>query len=267
MKDDKMALNNIAGEDASDSTPPVEEPKATEEVLESPPEMAVEEKTETEDVPKKGAEARIRELVAKNKETEAVVQAERAKAESLAQKLAARTGSVEPIGGYEPPQYQPPPLPPLVVPGEEITADELERRMQQRDQRIIQQAAAMDELKDKQREAITRVNNEAEKVVRLYPQLDPDSDQFDEELSDAVYEAIDNGLKANPFSVSPLKISQKLMKPYFKAIDKEVGKEKENIAKQVSQAALRPTSIRKQEKPDAEKTIEELEQELGIAQY
>jgi hypothetical protein len=56
------------------------------------------------------------------------------------------------------------------------------------------------------------------------------------------------------------------MKPYLRAVNKEVGQATENIAKQVSESALRPTSIRKEEKATADKTVEELEQELGVVQ-
>jgi hypothetical protein len=54
------------------------------------------------------------------------------------------------------------------------------------------------------------------------------------------------------------------MKPYKAAITREVGQATENIAKQVSETALRPTSVRKPEKAAGDKTLAELEQELGI---
>lgn len=57
-----------------------------------------------------------------------------------------------------------------------------------------------------------------------------------------------------------------LMKPYKRAVTKEVGRVSENLAKQVSQAATRPTSIHKSDKPLEEKSIQELERELGIVQ-
>jgi len=100
--------------------------------------------------------------------------------------------------------------------------------------------------------------------VRTYSQLDPDSDNFDQELSDVITEATEAYVKANPYTASVKKFVAKLMKPYKGAVEKEVGQASEQIAKQASQAALRPTSVRKPEKSAAEKSIAELEDELGL---
>ena len=56
------------------------------------------------------------------------------------------------------------------------------------------------------------------------------------------------------------------MKPYRRSLDREVGQAEEKIAKQVSQAALRPTTVKAEEKRAEDKTIEELESELGLYQ-
>jgi len=56
------------------------------------------------------------------------------------------------------------------------------------------------------------------------------------------------------------------MKPYKGAVTKAVGEQKEELAKQASQGAIKPTSVRKQDKSSKEKTIEELESELGVVQ-
>jgi len=55
-----------------------------------------------------------------------------------------------------------------------------------------------------------------------------------------------------------------LMEPYQGMAATADGKASENIAKQVSQSALRPSGVRKAEKTAQEKTIQELEAELGI---
>lgn len=138
--------------------------------------------------------------------------------------------------------------------------------MAAREQRIISQADARAELKVRQSEAISRINSEANQALKIYPQLDPETEDFNQELSDAVTEATEAYIKQNPYSASPLSFIGKMMKPYQGAVTKEVGKATENIAKQVSQAALRPTSVRKVEKTAGEKSIAELESELGIVQ-
>jgi hypothetical protein len=54
------------------------------------------------------------------------------------------------------------------------------------------------------------------------------------------------------------------MKLYRRAIDNEVGKVGEKLATQVSQSALKPTQVRSEVKSDKDKTIAELEAELGV---
>lgn len=246
----------IEGEDQL----PAESP-TTEQTTEEVPGVAVAEAfaprsddTETAES-NKGANQRIRELNQRAKQAE-----ERAK--SLEEKIAELTA---PVGA---PNFQreipTDPQEPIVSDGEEITVAELNRRIALRDQKLLQQADARSELRQRQNEAITKHNNDSAAMVRKYPQLDPDNDSFDAELSESVTEAVEAHIRANPYSASVSKVVEKLMKPYQRAVAKEVGKVTENIAKQVSETALRPTSIRKPEKGATEKSIAELEQELGI---
>lgn len=199
---------------------------------------------ETEGEPKKGAQARIKELAKERDEY-------KGKAQSLAEKLAEVTGSVEPQGNQPyMPQYQP---------DEEVSPERLQ-------QDVLKTADAMVQLRIKQNDAINRINNESMDAVRSYPQLDPESEQFDPELSETITEAVEAHVKMNPYSASVKSFVNKLMKPYQRAVDKEVGQATERIAKQVSETALRPTSVRKAEKNATEKSIAELEQELGVVQ-
>lgn len=254
MDDTQEALNTQVGEEANQTSSPEVETKATEEV-ETPQEEATvesEEQTETETVKdnpsKKGASQRIRELNARAKSAEE-------KAASLQEKLAELTGSVEPTGISEMPQQLPQEL---VRQGEEIDANELGKR-------ILAQATAIADLKAKQNEAVSRIMTEATLVLTKYPELDPDSDSFDKELSESVTEATLAHVKANPYNASPKKFVEKMMKPYQRAVTKEVGKVTENIAKQVSQTATRPTSVTTTGgKSYKEKSIRELEAELGF---
>lgn len=261
---DQEALNQEAEiENSSDATPVSEE--TTEEVQEVPEQAESTEEaqpeaesTETEDSSKKGYNNRVRELVAEKKAAEA-------EAKSLKQKMAELTGSDEPGAGQFQ-QQQTPPDEPLIKPGEEIDAVELDRRLRQREQRLLQMAESRAELKTRQYEAINRINSEANEVMQQFPELNPDSDNYNRELSDTVTEAAEAYVKANPYSASVKEFVGRLMKPYQGAVTKEVGKATETIAKQVSQAALKPTSIQPKEKSAQEKSIAELEEELGIVQ-
>lgn len=215
------------------------------------------EEFETEESPKKGAEKRIKQLVKEKNEAEQ-------QAKSLADRLAEITeqGNISPQGQYQSPQQQQDE--PIVQPGEEIDAFELDRRIRERENRLLQQMEARSELRNRQTEAVNRINSESQKAIAKYGQLNPDSVDFDKELSETITEAAEALVRQNPYSASVEKFVDKLMKPYVEGVTREVGKERENIAKQVSQSALRPTSVHKAEKGDSEKTISELEAELGV---
>ena len=219
----------------------------TEEVKELEAEVATEEeRTETETAESnKGANQRIRELNQRTKVAEE-------KAQSLADRLAEITN---PIGfqGQEP-QYNP-----QVEAGQEISLEQYQSD-------VLRTADARVELKIQQNNAVNRIQNESLDVVRKYSQLDPENDNFDKELSETITEATENFVRKNPYTASVSKYVDKLMKPYLGSVAREVGKVTENIARQVSETALRPTSIHKGEKSANEKSIAELEQELGIVQ-
>lgn len=244
MDDDQIDVKQPAGEEASISEPSTEEPKAEAE------DTSVEEPTqdeshiETEEAPKKGATQRIKELSAR-------ASSEKDRADSLEAKIAELTGSVDP-------QVPGAPYSPNIEPGSELTADQYK-------QEVIKAAESIVSIKMKQGEAVSRINNESQQVIRTYPQLDPDNDKFDKELSDFVTETTLELVKANPYLASPRKIVDRLMKPYLRSVTKEVGKASESIAKQVSQTAVRPTSVSaKAGKNDRDKSIKELESELGV---
>ena len=251
MTDDQnMALNEAAGAEPSIDSTPEPETKTTEEVLETPVETesteevkTEEEKTETEESSKKGANQRIRELNEKAKAAEA-------RAQSLADRLAEITGSVE-LAGFNQPYVS------QVQPGAEISPEQYE-------QDVTRKADSLVTLRLKQQEVTNRINNEANDSIRKYPQLDPESNSFDKELSDSITEATEGYVNKNPYGAKVSQFVDKLMKPYQRAVDKEVGKVTENIAKQVSQTALRPTSVRQVEKKTEDMTVAELEAELGI---
>lgn len=219
---------------------------------ESAPEAPAEE-PEAEDDSNKGAQARIRELNTK-------ANAEKARAESLEKKLAELTGQMEPA--LEP--YNPEVLEPIVQPGEELDADELNRRVAQRDQKLLQQADALGQFRAKQAKAIENINREAIEAVGKYKQLDSESELFDPELSETVTEAVEAYVRVNPTS-SVKSYVDKLMKPYTSAVAKEVAKQSETLVKQASETALRPSNVKPVDKKFEDLSIKEMENKLGFS--
>lgn len=247
------ALNETGGEEATTDTTPVSETEVTEEVEETSTESTeeVEEESTETDGQKKGFSQRVRELNSRAKEAEMRAAQAEAEAQSLAQRIAELTGSDEPSATA--PKY------PQIEPGQEYTPEQYQ-------QHVAAAAAQIVDLKLKQQNAIQRIQSETSEAVRVYPELDPTSDSYDPDLSKSVTEAVEAKVRANPYSANVKSYVDLLMKPYRRAVTKEVGKVSEKLATQVSQAAARPTSVHKSEKSLAEKTIQELERELGVVQ-
>lgn len=252
MDDQDQVVKQLDETNIQDTTT-VSEEKVAEEANEQETQVESTEETETQSegaettevAPKKGYQARVQELANKARAAE-----ERAK--SLEERIAELTGSVEPQADFQP-------YVPQVEAGSEVSPEQYR-------QDVTRTADAIVTLKLKQSEAVQKINSESAEVMRIYPELDPDSDSFNKELSESITEAVEAHVKASPYTASVKKFVEKLMKPYKGAVEKEVGKATENIAKQVSEAALKPTSIRKPEKSLSEMTKEELEAKLGIVQ-
>jgi hypothetical protein len=216
----------------------------SEEVIETPEESPTEtegEKTEsTEEVevsPKeegrKTAQSRIRDLVAEKKAVEA-------KAESLAEQVQKLT------------QINTQPYVPQPTEETELTVEEVLRR-----------ADALTQIRLAQQQNVMRVNNEALEAIKAYPELDPESDNFDSELSESISQATLAKINFEP--ATPLrKFVDSLMRPYRRSLDKQASDQKETITKQVSEQAMRPTQVQEQEKPFSELTKAEMEQKLGV---
>ena len=107
------------------------------------------------------------------------------------------------------------------------------------------------------------MNSESLEALRKYPELDPDNEAFNKELSEAVTESTLAYVKSNPTG-SVLAHVSKLMKPYKKSLEKELGRETENLNKKVSEQALRPTTTVKTDKKFKDLTIKEMEEKLGF---
>ena len=267
MKNQDTALKDA--EENSEPTPPVED-KPTEEVeeptepveVEGAPEPETEpqeEPTETEDKPKKGLNKRVRKVVSERNEA-------RDEVKTLKDHIAQLQGSDKPGTGPVPNFPQQAQDEPIVAPGEEIDVVELDRRIKARDNARDQRTRATVELAIKQSQAQNRIANEMDAAVKKYPELDQDSEDFNRDLSDSISSATWAQVKSAPYSASVTKIVDGLMKPYQGAVSKGVGKATKTMAKQASQAALRPTSVKQGEKDAKDKSIAELESELPHVQ-
>ena len=274
MKDDlKKGVKPKGGEEAATAATPAEETKAPAEVEPAEPETKepseVEEEvstTETEEgssLQKKGASQRIRELNAKANAAAAEAAEAKLEAKSLADRLAEITGSLGPPAGIPPVPQQPQEVQPLIAPGEEIDAIELEKRMRARDERVLQQARAEMAFLDNVNKVTQKIDRQAREIVDTYPQLREGSTEYNKELTNIIFEASEAYVKSNP-SGDLKGFVGKLMKPYQQALTKEVGEQIETLAKQASQQAVRPTSVAKGEKPFHELSIEEMEKKLGV---
>jgi hypothetical protein len=210
------------------------ETESEEVVTESTEEVTPEVSPEVEG--RKTASSRIRELVAEKKEAEA-------KAESLAEQVRNFTAPQ--------PQYYPPSDPAAT----EVTVDEVLRR-----------SDALTQIRLAQQENLHRVNNEAIDAIKAYPELDPDSESFDKDLSESISQATLAKIQVEP-TASVRKFVDSMMKPYRRSLDKQASGQAETITRQVSQQAMRPTQVSEQEKPFAELSIEEMEDKLGPKVY
>lgn len=218
-------------QEESEGSPPEDEGEETES--ESTEEEEVE--AAPADKGRKTAQSRIQELNAKKKAAEE-------KAESLEEQVKKLT------------DYKPEPIsqPQSSEEPTEMTYEELMRRQ-----------AALVDLKLRQQENTNRVRQEASEAIRSYPELDPDSENFDQELSESVSQATLAKIQADP-TASVSEFVDRLMKPYRRSVEKQASAQKEAITKQVSKQAVRPTQVQKQEKPFSELSIEEMEEKLGV---
>ena len=238
MDPEEQALNTPAEETAETASP------AEEQTTEETQEIA------TEETPsKKGAQSRIRELSGQ--------------VHSLRDKIAELT---TPVGssGSQYPQYSPQESKPLVGPGEEIDGAELERRMVDREQRILHQANQMVDFKTQQAATIARINRETVEMVAKHKELDPDSDLFDQELSDAVYESVEGKVKSDP-TASVSQFVEKQMKLYKRAASREEAGIKADIQKQSAQSAIRPSQNKPVDRAFADLSLQEMRDKLSYA--
>jgi len=241
----KTALNE--NEEVVADTTPVSE--ATEEVKETESTEEVKPEAETGEKTKKGFSNRVRELNARAKEAESKAAEAEEKVQSLSERIEELTGGSPDIKPYTP----------QIQPGAEVTPEQYSNDVAKRAETIVN-------LRLQQQSVGLKIKADTQDVIRKYPELDPESATFDKSLSQSITEAVEARVRSNPYKADVKGFVDRLMKPYKRAVVKEVGKASEELAKQASQAATKPTSVRGKEKPLEEKSIEELEKELGIIQ-
>jgi len=246
MVDEQKAENVDVEPNNVTESPPVEPiaPEVKEETVQPEKTEQSTEEPITEGEPKKvsGATKRIQGLVADKKKLEA-------DNKSLAEQLRELTS------GYQPqvestPQSQ-------IQPDKEVSVEDYRTD-------VVKTADALVQIRMNQQKIVDNINKEATEAIKFYPELDPDNKEtFDRELSNTVAEATLAYVRSNP-TASVKKFVDKLMKPYKKSLEQRVGDDTEKVAKQVTEAALRPTNVKVKEKAFDELTLKEMEDKLGV---
>lgn len=237
MDDQNEALNTEAEETAQPESPAEEQTTDDQTVV----------STDQPEAPKKkGAQSRIREL---NSEVH-----------SLRDRIEELTSPVRP-SSPQLPQY-PQQEQPIVAPGEEIDPIEFERRLRQK---VLQETSQMVDFQTKRNATIERINREAAEVVQDFKELDPDSDDFDPELNDAIYEAVEAKVKADP-TASVKQFVKKQMKLYNREASREKAQTDAEIAKQSAQSAIRPSQNKPVDTKFEDLSIDEMRNRLGYVE-
>jgi len=231
MIDDPQALNEQVVEETTTPESPTEEEQTTdsEETVSTP---------EPEVAPKKGAQSRIRELNREN--------------HSLKDRLAELTNPV----GFTRPQYQPQ----EVTQSEDGTIDPQEFKRQ-----VMNEATQYVDFRTQQQAVLQRIDREANEVVGKYKELDPESDDFDQELSDAIFETVEAKVKADP-TASIKDYVTKQMRLYKREASREETQTKAEIAKQQAQSAIRPSQNKTDDTKFEDLTVDEMRARLGYAE-
>jgi hypothetical protein len=247
---DPMALNNEVGEETNQSVTPTDEEQTSQDESQNQ-DLQPEQSEDSEG--KKGLSNRVRELANKAK-------TEKQRADSLAAKLEALTGGNTQQYDQPTPQYN---LDNFVNPNEELTSDELNKRMRDWTQKTLATAQAQAQILTSQNRVVEQINKEARSVVKKYSQLNPESDDFNPKLSGAITKATEAYVRSNP-NASVKKFVDEMMEPYQNSIQKAVGDQQQEIVKQVSQTALRPTLVKQSEKSVKDMSIKEMEDRFGV---
>lgn len=250
MEEQKQVENIDAGETTSVTesptveakvTPEVETPKSETPNVEVPVEEAQPKASEKPEL--KPVEKRIHKLVDKVKEAEQARDSLAKQVEDLTNQLSGSQANT--------PQYQP-----TIEPGAEVTQEQYKAD-------VVRTAQSIAQLEVQKQRLVDTINREATESMNDHPELNPKSEAFDKELSEMIVESVKAQVQANP-SASVKKLVNNLMKPYRKAIEKQVAENQATVTKQVAETALRPSQVKVVETPFSELSTEEMEKRLGV---
>ena len=232
MDSQDEALNPVAETETAQTESPTEE-----QTTDTQTDVSVEEPV----VPKKGAQSRIREL--------------NDKVHSLTDRIAeltSPTGPTVPQIPFNPQQT------PIADDDGSIDPQEFKRQ-------VLNEANQIIDFRTRQAQVVQRVNQQAEELVRKFGELDPDSDSFNQELSDDVYEILEAKLKADP-TADVRKLAAKQVELHRRAASREEKQTENLIAKQSAQSAIRPSQNKSVDTPFEKLSLEEMRAKLGYAQ-
>ena len=145
-----------------------------------------------------------------------------------------------------------------------MTAEELNRRQEEREKELMKRQSQISYLQSQQALAIERINREAKESVKKYPEIDPESESFDPELSETLTEAAEAYVRANP-QKSLGEFVDKQMRLHKRAVTKEEKAEQEAVAEQAEKSAVRPSPAKPEDKKFEDLSVEEMEDKLGFA--
>lgn len=251
------AQTSTGGEEtAVTETPAVEEQTPTEPQEESEETSASTEQTEEESTGeeeqpvtnKRSAEGRIKQLVGER--------------DSLKKQLESYTENSRYVSANDFSQEQQDMLD--VNPGEELTVEEYKKRLQQAEERGASRAQSLVQLEMARQRRLDQIDRDIHKVEDDFPQLNPDSDDYDPDLSKAVTKALKQMVN-NDINTDVYKEVEGFMKPYQRARKSISAEEKKEAAKQIAESASRPSSPSVPKSgQEGKKTWKDIEKEVGI---
>lgn len=235
-----QAQNDVAVEDNSPDTSPVEEQTTSVETdgeaEQAPINEPAADETEPERKPTR-AERRIRDLVDENK------------------RLSEQSNQL-------PQSFQAPPVP-VLQPGEEISQEDYQAH-------VVQAADAIAGLRTQQQIQNLKAEMQLERDVEILPKEYPQLDENSPEYNPVLIEKIEKAYKERAFrngqvdpSVRLADVAKDFVEVAQSAANKSSADMKNAVARTADESALPPNSSVKADKPFAEKSIEEMEAELG----
>lgn len=259
MADDELRTETSAADSTPEelSTPEqdTDQPETTEVEAEAEPTGEEEAKTEevkTDDSKKlsKRAENRFRNLANKVRELETQKQPD------------------------IPPEFTPPWMreqhQPLVQPGQELTPEEYEQHIVAKANAIVElQMSRYQQQMAQQRkaeEAALKLDKETQEIESKYGELNPDSEHYNEKLSERIIKQVKRELSRNPYA-SVKEIVEDLMAIREDGRNRGASEVTESTIRQMSEGAVTPSGRESSGTKDPkEMSLEEIAAQVGYAE-